>query len=500
LSHLVFFRKDKGDFIKMIKLFLLTISLLIFFALNSSSQIVHAQVSDTEEKEIVSENFSQDLIKNLERISKNISQLTTLYLKKLRDYIDAQIAKETTSDKEIKQSDTYNEAAKKLAEIEAKIKVEKAFIAYMEKDYKKAYKLLSPLAEQGNDKAQFTLGLMFNDGQGVPQDYEEAIKWFRLAAEQENHKAQLSLGLSYKDGKGVIKDLEEAMKLVTLAADGGIPLAQYYLGLWLHAKGLEKVMESTNLLNPDLVANRMEGDRAEKEYYISAHKWLNLSISNFDARTQSTYINDAKETRSNVEKELQPMDLKEAQRLAKEWTKGGQTEHVEPKTPEQDNIKAKQQEDYAVELFSNAEKEKLAAQEADKAEMEEKVRRSQELAKAEERMRNGDDTSNSNLAKILLSYQNPKCRNYTFIDLFGDILINRKWQDVQHKNAMNKKLVMLNAFDTNLNKDIEIVFEILPNGSYEAFTDPMWGLSPMAQLNTLNLATTLIPVVMKKCF
>ena len=132
--------------------------------------------------------------------------------------------------------------------------------------------------------------------------------------------------------------------------------------------------------------------------------------------------------------------------------------------------------------------------------MEEKVRRSQELAKAEERMRNGDDTSNSNLAKILLSYQNPKCRNYTFIDLFGDILINRKWQDVQHKNAMNKKLVMLNAFDTNLNKDIEIVFEILPNGSYEAFTDPMWGLSPMAQLNTLNLATTLIPVVMKKCF
>ena len=305
----------------MFKLFLLTISLLIFFALISSSQIVHAQVSDTEEKEIVSENFSQDLIKNLERISKNISQLTTLYLKKLRDYIDAQIAKETTSDKENKQSDTYNEAAKKLAEIEAKIKVEKAFIAYMEKDYKKAYKLLSPLAEQGNDKAQFTLGLMFNDGQGVPQDYEEAIKWFRLAAEQENHKAQLSLGLLYKDGKGVIKDLEEAMKLVTLAADGGIPLAQYYLGLWLHAKGLEKVMESTNLLNPDLVAKRMEGDRPEKEYNISAHKWLNLSISNFDARTQSRNINNAKKTRSKIEKELQPIDLKEAQRLAKEWTK-----------------------------------------------------------------------------------------------------------------------------------------------------------------------------------
>jgi uncharacterized protein len=308
----------------MIKLFLLNISLLIFFALNSNSQIVHAQISDIEEKEKISENVSQNLIKNLEGISKNISQLTTLYLKKFRDYIDAQIVKETISDKEMKSS-AADEAAKELVKVEAEIKVIKAAMeaekAYSDKDYKTAYKLFLPIAEQGNDKAQFKLGIMYNYGQGVPQDYEEAIKWFRLAAEQENHEAQLSLGLSYKDGIGVIKDLEEAMKLVTLSADGGIPLAQYYLGLWLHAKGLEKVMESTNRLNPDLVAKRMEGDRPEKEYNISAHKWLNLSISNFDARTQSTYINDAKETRSKVEKELQPMDLKEAQRLAKEWTK-----------------------------------------------------------------------------------------------------------------------------------------------------------------------------------
>jgi uncharacterized protein len=224
-----------------------------------------------------------------------------------------------------KKSDAADEAAKELVKVEAEIKVVKAAMeaekAYSGKDYKTAYKLFLPMAEQGNDKAQYKLGIMHNDGQGVPQDYEEAIKWFRLAAEQENHKAQLSLGLSYKDGIGVTKDSEEAMKFVTLAADGGIPLAQYVLGLLLHAKGLEKVMESTNLINPDLIAKRMEGDRPEKEYYISAHKWLNLSISNFDARTQSTYINDAKETRSKVEKELQPMDLKEAQRLAKEWTK-----------------------------------------------------------------------------------------------------------------------------------------------------------------------------------
>jgi len=39
------------------------------------------------------------------------------------------------------------------------------------KDYKKAYKLILPLAEQGNVMAQTTLGVMYNKGRGVPQNY-----------------------------------------------------------------------------------------------------------------------------------------------------------------------------------------------------------------------------------------------------------------------------------------------------------------------------------------
>jgi TPR repeat protein len=233
---------------------------------------------------------------------------------------------EKVAEKEIKQSDTYNEAAKKLAEIEAKIKLEEAFIANLEKDYKKAYKLLSPLAEQGNGKAQFRLGVMYKEGQGVPQDYEEAVKWFRLAAEQENHEAQLALALSLKDGKGVTKDREEAWKFMTLAADGGEPLAQYYLGILLHLKGLDKAngvedYENSHMVKADPDVKRIEGDRPEKEYYISAHKWVNLSISNLNAKTQLAQINEAKELRSKLEKGLQPMEIKEAQRLAKEWMK-----------------------------------------------------------------------------------------------------------------------------------------------------------------------------------
>ena len=54
-------------------------------------------------------------------------------------------------------------------------------IAYIKKDYKEAYKLWLPLAEQGNAKAQYNLGLMYVNGQGVPQDYVLAHMWWNLS-------------------------------------------------------------------------------------------------------------------------------------------------------------------------------------------------------------------------------------------------------------------------------------------------------------------------------
>ena len=69
--------------------------------------------------------------------------------------------------------------------------------AYNRKDYKTAYKLLLPLAEQGDAAAQYNLGLMYYTGQGVPQDYKEAVKWYRLSAEQGDATAQYNLGVMY---------------------------------------------------------------------------------------------------------------------------------------------------------------------------------------------------------------------------------------------------------------------------------------------------------------
>ena len=39
-------------------------------------------------------------------------------------------------------------------------------------------------AEQGDAEAQWSLGLAYAKGEGVPQDDAEAARWYRLAAEQ----------------------------------------------------------------------------------------------------------------------------------------------------------------------------------------------------------------------------------------------------------------------------------------------------------------------------
>ena len=57
------------------------------------------------------------------------------------------------------------------------------------------------LAEQGNAEAQFVLGSMYRDGQGVEKDLAETIKWWKMAAELGNVDAQFALeGCNPKSG------------------------------------------------------------------------------------------------------------------------------------------------------------------------------------------------------------------------------------------------------------------------------------------------------------
>ena len=85
-------------------------------------------------------------------------------------------------------------------------------------DYATALRLWRPLAEQGTADAQHMLGIMYANGQSVPQDYAEAVKWYRLAAEQGSANAQYMLGIMYANGRGVPQDYAEAHMWFNLAA------------------------------------------------------------------------------------------------------------------------------------------------------------------------------------------------------------------------------------------------------------------------------------------
>jgi hypothetical protein len=45
-------------------------------------------------------------------------------------------------------------------------------------------------AKGGDADAQFNLGVMYDNGEGVPEDDAEAVKWYRRAAEQGFAEAQ----------------------------------------------------------------------------------------------------------------------------------------------------------------------------------------------------------------------------------------------------------------------------------------------------------------------
>ena len=73
-------------------------------------------------------------------------------------------------------------------------------------------------ADQGYDAAQFSLGVMYANGEGVPQDDAEAVRWYRLAAEQGHASAQLNLGVMYANGEGVPQDYVQSHMWANLAA------------------------------------------------------------------------------------------------------------------------------------------------------------------------------------------------------------------------------------------------------------------------------------------
>ena len=108
---------------------------------------------------------------------------------------------------------------------------QKGLTAYDGGDYATALREWTPLAEQGDVRAQTFLGFMYDQGLGVPQDYKTAVKWYTFAAKtgdagKQYHRymrltAQYNLGLMYDEGRGVIQDYVRAHMWFNIAASSG---------------------------------------------------------------------------------------------------------------------------------------------------------------------------------------------------------------------------------------------------------------------------------------
>jgi TPR repeat protein len=97
--------------------------------------------------------------------------------------------------------------------------------AYGKKNYAVALEKFKAVAEHGNAEAQFNLGVMYRQGQGVAQDDKQAVEWWTKAAEQGHTEAQDNLGLRYARGQGVPQDWVQAYKWFTIAGASGNQIA-----------------------------------------------------------------------------------------------------------------------------------------------------------------------------------------------------------------------------------------------------------------------------------
>jgi TPR repeat protein len=94
----------------------------------------------------------------------------------------------------------------------------------------KALRWWDESARQGHKKAQRRLGLAYLQGWGVEKDPKKAIKLLGKAADQLDIKAQTNLGCTYYYGIDVTKDQEKGLSFLHQAADKGYRMAQNQLG------------------------------------------------------------------------------------------------------------------------------------------------------------------------------------------------------------------------------------------------------------------------------
>ena len=145
---------------------------------------------------------------------------------------------------------------------------QKGITAYKGGDYSTALWQLEPLAKQGHVRAQFNLGVMYHNGNGVSQNYYTAVKWYRYSCEQKDAEACFNLAFLYDNGQGVPHNYKAAV-------------------LWYrHGAQLGDARSQINL------AGKYYAGKGIPRDYVFAHMWANIagSLGNEQAAKKRDFI------------------------------------------------------------------------------------------------------------------------------------------------------------------------------------------------------------------
>jgi TPR repeat protein len=131
-----------------------------------------------------------------------------------------------------------------LAAMPARADFESGLEAYTVGSFEQAAREWAPLAEKGDAAAQYHLGLLYEEGQGLKQDYDLARFWYLRAAQKGYVDAYFALGEIYALGRGTQADRSLAYHWYTMAAGSGHARAKEIMGRYAPKLSTEQMAEA----------------------------------------------------------------------------------------------------------------------------------------------------------------------------------------------------------------------------------------------------------------
>ena len=143
--------------------------------------------------------------------------------------------------------------------------LEEGLAAFDAENYREAFEILLPLAQEGELEAQRHIAAMYTLGYGVERDISKAVQWYRPVAEHGDPMAQNNLGifLLYENPK-------EAVKWLVAAAKQDIPFSQSALAdIYSGSMNLPGLKEA---VLDNVEAFRLYMKAAEQNYPMASHR------------------------------------------------------------------------------------------------------------------------------------------------------------------------------------------------------------------------------------